>query len=68
MGRMLIDRGANVNPVDKLGMTPLLCAASSNFGDARMIELLRKAGATPTRATRTAGQPSSWHASMDIRH
>jgi ankyrin repeat protein len=45
MARMLIERGASVNVVDKLGMTPLLWAASSNFGDADMIELLIKAGA-----------------------
>ena len=45
MARMLIDRGANVNVVDKLGMTPLLWAASSDFGDPAMIELLLKSGA-----------------------
>jgi ankyrin repeat protein len=45
MAKMLIDRGANVNVQDKLGMTPLLWAASSNFGDAGMIELLLKSGA-----------------------
>jgi N-acyl-D-amino-acid deacylase len=45
MARMLLERGANVNVVDKLGMTPLLWAASSNFGDAEMIELLIKSGA-----------------------
>ena len=50
MAKMLIDRGANVNVQDKLGMTPLLWAASSNFGDAEMIELLLKSGArTDTR-------------------
>ncbi len=45
MARTLIARGANVNVVDKLGMTPLLWAASSDFGDPAMIELLLKAGA-----------------------
>jgi ankyrin repeat protein len=45
MAKMLLDRGANVNVVDKLGMTPLLWAASSDFGDANMIELLLKSGA-----------------------
>ena len=45
LARMLIDRGANVNATDKLGMTPLLWAASSDFGDAAMVELLLKAGA-----------------------
>jgi ankyrin repeat protein len=45
MARTLIARGANVNVVDKLGMTPLLWAASSDFGDPAMIELLLKSGA-----------------------
>jgi ankyrin repeat protein len=45
LARMLIARGANVNATDKLGMTPLLWAASSDFGDASMVELLLKSGA-----------------------
>jgi ankyrin repeat protein len=45
LAKMLIDRGANVNAADKLGMTPLLWAASSDFGDPAMAELLLKAGA-----------------------
>jgi ankyrin repeat protein len=45
MAKTLIDRGANVNVVDKLGMTPLLWAASMDFGDPAMIELLLKSGA-----------------------
>jgi ankyrin repeat protein len=45
MAKTLIDRGANVNIVDKLGMTPLLWAASMDFGDPSMIELLLKSGA-----------------------
>jgi ankyrin repeat protein len=45
LAKMLIERGANVNATDKLGMTPLLWAASSDFGDAAMVELLLKAGA-----------------------
>jgi ankyrin repeat protein len=45
LAKMLIDRGANVNATDKLGMTPLLWAASSDFGDPAMVELLLKAGA-----------------------
>jgi ankyrin repeat protein len=45
MAKTLIARGANVNVVDKLGMTPLLWAASSDFGDPAMIELLLKSGA-----------------------
>ena len=45
MAKTLIERGANVNVVDKLGMTPLLWAASMDFGDPSMIELLLKSGA-----------------------
>jgi ankyrin repeat protein len=45
MARELIGRGANVNVVDKLGMTPLLWAASMDFGDPAMIELLLNSGA-----------------------
>jgi ankyrin repeat protein len=45
MARMLIERGANLNSVDKMGMTPLLWAATMDFGDTAMSELLLKAGA-----------------------
>jgi ankyrin repeat protein len=45
MARTLIERGANVNVVDKLGMTPLLWAVSMDFGDPAMIELLLTSGA-----------------------
>ena len=45
MARWLIGRGANVNVVDKLGMTPLLWAAAMDFADPAMIELLLKSGA-----------------------
>ncbi len=38
-------RGQRERVQDKLGMTPLLRAASSNFGDARMIDLLLASGA-----------------------
>ena len=43
--RLLIARGANVNAVDKNGMTPLLYAASVDYGDCAMIDLLLKSGA-----------------------
>jgi ankyrin repeat protein len=38
-------RGAQVNHVDKFGMTPLLYAASIDFGDTVMIEKLIAAAA-----------------------
>src|SRR5690606_28155567 len=65
MARMLIERGADVNVTDKLGMTPLLWATSSSFGDTAMIELLLASGArrdvrnkdglTPLGVARTYG-------------
>jgi ankyrin repeat protein len=45
LAKLFIERGANVNNVDKLGMTPLLWAANIDFGDSAMIELLLEAGA-----------------------
>ncbi|MBZ5609972.1 MAG: ankyrin repeat domain-containing protein [Acidobacteriia bacterium] len=45
LARLLLSRGANVNAVDKLGMTPLLYAASIDFGDSEMVNLLIKSGA-----------------------
>jgi ankyrin repeat protein len=52
VARLLISRGANVNLVDKKGMTPLLYAASIDFGDSVMIDLLLKAGADPMARTK----------------
>ena len=37
-------RGADVNHVDKKGMKPLLYAASIDFGDSAMVELLAQVG------------------------
>jgi ankyrin repeat protein len=45
VARLLIARGANVNAVDQNGMTPLLYAASIDYGDSAMIDLLVKSGA-----------------------
>ena len=48
VAKILIEHGANVNHVDTKGMTALLYAASIDFGDAAMIQLLLKSGASPT--------------------
>jgi ankyrin repeat protein len=45
MARLLIEHGADVNHTDKQGMTALLYAASIDFGDSQMIDLLLKSGA-----------------------
>ncbi len=45
MARFLIAKGADVNHVDGNGMTPLLYAASIDFGSPAMIDVLLKAGA-----------------------
>ena len=45
IAELLISRGANVNAVSKHGMTPLLYAASIDFGDSAMVDLLLKSGA-----------------------
>jgi ankyrin repeat protein len=50
--RLLIQRGADVNHVDKKGMTPLLYAASIDFGDSAMIDLLLKSGARADARTK----------------
>jgi ankyrin repeat protein len=43
--QVLLAWGAQVNRVDKFGMTPLLYAASVDFGDTAVIEKLIAAGA-----------------------
>ena len=45
MAGFVVGRGADVNHVDKKGMTPLLYAASIDFGNSALIDLLVKSGA-----------------------
>jgi ankyrin repeat protein len=45
IARMLIQHGADVNHVGPSGMTPLLYAASIDFGDSAMVKLLLQSGA-----------------------
>ena len=52
MARLLIQRGADPNHVDKNGMTPLLYAASIDFGDSQIIDLLLQSGAHRNASTR----------------
>ena len=57
LAKLFIERGANVNSVDKLGMTPLLWAANIDFGDSAMVDLLVRAGARPDARNRDGLTP-----------
>ena len=52
VARLLISRGGKINAVNPKGMTALLYAASADFGDSAMVELLLKMGANPAARTR----------------
>jgi ankyrin repeat protein len=52
MAKFLISKGADVNHVDGNGMTPLLYAASIDFGSPAMIDMLLKAGARTDMTTK----------------
>jgi len=52
MAKFLIAKGADVNHVDGNGMTPLLYAASIDFGTPAMIDMLLKAGARTDMKTK----------------
>jgi uncharacterized protein len=52
VARLPIERGAKINTVDPLGMTPLLYAASADFGDSSMVDLLLGMGANPGARTK----------------
>jgi ankyrin repeat protein len=52
MARFLISKGADVNHVDGNGMTPLLYAASIDFGSSAMIDLLKASGARADARTK----------------
>jgi ankyrin repeat protein len=67
--KALIELGAEVNKADSMGMTPLLHAASVDFGDTAMIELLLKAGANPqvrSKTQQTAQQLATRYGHRDI--
>jgi ankyrin repeat protein len=52
MARLFLQHGADINHVDKKGMTPLLYAASLDFSDGSMIDLLLHSGANPGARTK----------------
>ena len=69
MARMMIARGADVNHVDKLGMTPLLWASAIDFGDSAMIELLLQAGARTDARNKdglTPAELASAHGNVEL--
>jgi ankyrin repeat protein len=43
--QLLIRNGADVNRIDERGMTPLMYAAVTDFGDSAIVDLLLKSGA-----------------------
>jgi hypothetical protein len=45
LARLFLSRGADVNFIDRYGYTPLLLAASIDFGDSKMLDLLLASGA-----------------------
>jgi ankyrin repeat protein len=47
MVKLLLSLGADANYVDPLGMTPLLWAASSDYGHGEIVKALLAAGANP---------------------
>jgi uncharacterized protein len=49
VARVLLDRGADVDPVNVHGNTPLFTAVFNSRGDGSVIELLRAHGADPNR-------------------
>jgi ankyrin repeat protein len=48
MAEALIAAGAEPNSVDKFGFTPLLYAATVDYGDTTVLETLLRAGADPS--------------------
>ncbi|HXD73331.1 MAG TPA: ankyrin repeat domain-containing protein [Vicinamibacterales bacterium] len=52
VAQFLISKGADVNHVDGNGMTPLLYAASIDFGTPRMIDMLLRNGARTNAKTK----------------
>jgi ankyrin repeat protein len=52
MARFLISKGADPNHVDGNGMTPLLYAASIDFGSSAMIDMLKASGARTDARTK----------------
>jgi ankyrin repeat protein len=50
--RELLSRGADVNHLDTFGMTALHYAASIDYGETQMIEMLLQSGADTKRRTK----------------
>lgn len=52
LASLLLSKHADINHVDKLGYTPLLWAASMDFGESTMLRTLLRAGADPESRTK----------------
>ncbi len=57
--RALAKAGVDVNNVDKFGWTPLLYAATVDFGDTDVVEALLAAGADPKKASPDGKSPAA---------
>jgi ankyrin repeat protein len=52
LASLLLSKGADVNHADNMGYTPLLWAASMDFGASTMLQMLLRAGADPEARTK----------------
>lgn len=50
--KILVDKGANVNKVDKAGITPLIAGVGIDYDSAPLAELLLSHGANPNKVTK----------------
>ncbi len=56
-GFLALERGAEVDPVNAYGNTPLFVATVSSRGRGELIDLLLRYGADPTRANASGQTP-----------
>jgi ankyrin repeat protein len=57
VARLLLDHGAEIDPTNAFGNTPLFTAVFNYGGDGSVIELLRERGADPLRANVSGQTP-----------
>jgi uncharacterized protein len=62
IARVLLDAGADIDPTNRDGVTPLACAVYSAARPADLVALLRSRGADPLKADRSGRTPRHWAA------